>query len=91
MKSVPTCRIPCVGIRYTSCGISDSALRRIFDSTKEFRILRGVSSHVLDHPSVFKIDKILCSRLVCLSCDSLSVLTPGTCFSSLAPFSDYIC
>jgi len=72
-KCVLTCRIPGVGNRYTSCRISDSALRRIFDSTKEFRILRSVSSHMLDLPSVFKIDKILyvqdwsvCHVTVCL-------------------------
>ncbi len=41
-------------------------MHRIFDSTKEFRIRRGVSAYALDRLSVFKIDKISGSRSVCL-------------------------
>ncbi len=59
-------RIPYVGIRYTSYGTPDSAIRRIFDSTKEFCIQCGVSAYALDRLSVFKIDKISGSRSVCL-------------------------
>ena len=62
-------RIPYMGIWYTLWGIPDSAVSRIFDSTKEFHILCGVSSYyMLDHPSGFKIDKIFYAqvRLVCL-------------------------
>jgi hypothetical protein len=62
-----------------------------FDSTKEFRIQRGVSAYTLDRSSVFKIDKILVQdRSVCMR-PSVCTYTRDLLIASLAPFSNYIC
>ncbi len=63
---------------------------------KEFRILRGISTRVLDRLRVKDIFWIFLDLfdpldLFSLSMyDSLSIPTPATCIASLAPFSHYV-
>ena len=70
-------------------GTPDSVVRRIFDSTKEFGIQRGLFAYALDHLSVFKIiDKILAKdRSVCMW-PSVCTYTRDLLIASLVPFSD---
>ncbi len=68
------------------CEILDSAVRRIFDSTKEFHVQRGVSYYALDHLSVFKIDKLLVQdRSVCMQ-PYVCTYTSNLLLASPAPF-----